>query len=224
MRRGLIVLAVLAVTAGAARAETRPRAAILDVATDGMPVDVREQFETLIEEGLRKVGYDVVDHKTTLETIARRELGEGCTFGPCVVPIASALGARTIIDARVAAVGQSYSFVLSMLETRSGAAVAQVVGTCPVCTVSEALTKVRASIELLERQKNVAALPVPAARDAAPRRSSRALGGWLLAAGVAAAVGGGALVAWTEQDAPGWVTIGSGGTVALTGLILLVGD
>jgi hypothetical protein len=222
VRRGLSSLLAVAVLVAAGPAAARPRVAVLDLATDGMSGDVRGQFETLLEEGLQRAGYEVVDHGTVNKAVLGGELPEGCTFGPCVEPIARALRTDKLLNARVSVEGQSYSFVLSMLEARRGTPIAQVVGSCPVCTVAEALDQVGASIDVLESRS--AAPPELVARTDAARRGSRGAGGWLLAAGVAAALGGAALVGWTNHDAPGWVTIGSGGTVALTGLIMLLGD
>lgn len=226
MRRSLAAIAVLASLHGApgAAAETRKRAAILDVVTEGLADDVRRQFETLVEEGLRKVGYDVVDHTTTFDAISRKELAEGCTFGPCVAPIARAVKADRLIDVRLGAVGQSYTFVLSMLEGQSGATLSQVVGSCPVCTVAEALTKVRAAIEVLDSQASAMSTPLVTRDAGRARHRSKTLPAVALVAGLAAAAGGAAMVHWSGHDAPGWVTIGAGGAVAMTGLIFLFGD
>lgn len=224
MRRSLaVILAATALFALGPLAHAR-RAAIIGFSADGVPKDVREQFETIVEEGLRKVGYDVVNHSAVVESVTRNELAEGCTFGPCAVAITRSVDADRAIDASIAAEGQSYTFVISMLDGGSGAPIAQVVGSCPVCTVSEVLTKVGASIGVLEGNQKNLERPELVAREAPRRRRSKVLPVVLTVAGVAAAAGGAFLVARTAHDAPGWVTIGSGGTVALTGLILLVGD
>jgi hypothetical protein len=197
--------------------------AIVGLATEGLGEDVREQFETLVEEGLRKLGYHVVTRAAALDVITTRELPEGCTFGPCARAVGGALAAGRLLDARISAEGQSYSFVLSMVDAPSGQAVAQVVGSCPVCTVAEALTRVSDSIQVLEG--GALAVPPGVERQAARRRGSRLPPILLSIAGAAATGGGALLVTRTAHDEAGWATIGAGATALLTGLVwLFVGE
>jgi hypothetical protein len=228
VRRSVVALGV-AVVAAAVDAHAARRIAILGFSGEGVSSDVRAQFETLIEEGLRKKGYGVVTRAAALEVLTRRELPDSCTFGPCVALIGEALGVERVLDARISADGQSYSFVLSLVEARHGSPIDQVVGSCPVCTVSEALGRVGAGIEALEKRPAAQSAPVAMHNDVQrlePRRKTSKLWPAILVGVGLAAVGGGALLtSQTTHDAPGWVTIGSGGTVTLTGLIwLLVGD
>jgi len=209
---------------GAATAEAAgKKIAIVALSTEGLADDVREQFETLVEEGLRKVGYQVTTRSAALDVITSRELPEGCTFGPCARTVGEALRVDRLLDARISAEGQSYSFVLSMVDARSGVAAAQVVGSCGVCTVAEALTRVGDSIQVLEG--GALAAPEGIERQATQRKRSKLPPILLSLAGAAAAGGGALLVTQTAHDDAGWVTIGAGGTALLTGLIwLLVGD
>jgi hypothetical protein len=224
VRRGLILVALLATSVATAASDSRRRVALLDVVAEGLAPDVRAQFETIIEEALRRTGNTVISRSVTIDAVARKELPEGCTFGPCVAGIAQVLDADRLLDARLNAEGDSYSFVLTFVDGRSGTPLAQVVGSCPVCTVSEALNKVGASIPVLEGRAVSDSQPL-VARMAPRHPRSHALAGWLTTlAGLAAAGGGAALVALTSHDAPGWVTIGAGGAVAMTGFVILVGD
>jgi hypothetical protein len=217
VRRGLIVAALLA--AQTAGAEPRRRVAVLDVLAEGLSPDVSAQFETIIEESLRRAGSAVISRSVTQDAVNRKELPEGCAFGPCVGGIARAVDADGLLDARLSAAGDSYSFVLTMIDA-GGRPIGQVVGSCPVCTVSEALNKVGASIGALESSPSLGTLPVlePEARH----RRSRAVGWIATLAGLAAAGAGAALVGATAHDAPGWVAIGAGGAFALTGFVILV--
>jgi hypothetical protein len=219
VRRGLIVLALCALLP--ASASGARRVAFVGFAAEGVPDDVRAQFETLIEEAVRKLGVLLVTRHDALEVVTQRELPEGCAFGPCVAAVSGALGVDRILDARIAAVGQSYSFVLTMVEGRRGTPVAQVVGTCAVCTVAEALGKVGAAVEVLEGK----AVAGGASSDLVshnPRRRSKAAPVALTVAGVAAVGGGALVVSQTERDGLGWAAVGAGGTMALTGIIWLM--
>jgi len=225
VRRGLAAALVATLASLCRPAAAGPRrVAILDLVTEGVAPDVRAQFETTIEEELRKAGAMVVANAAVLELVHKRlDLPDGCTFGRCIVPIAAALAADRLLDARITADGASYTYVLSLIEPQEGAPVAQVVATCGVCTVAEALGKMAGAVKALEGQ----ALPY-AARDTGPIQPmrpaprSKALPLVLVAGGLALAAGGSALVAGTEQKEAGWVTIGSGGTALLMGLILLL--
>jgi hypothetical protein len=234
VRRGVAAASLAALVAlGPAEGEGQAarRIAVLGFSGEGLAADVREQFETLIEERLRLAGYGVVSRATTQEELTRRELPERCAFGPCVEPIGIALGVDRFLDARIGADGQSYSFVLSLVEARRGSSIDQVVGTCDVCTVAEALAKVGQGIDTLGGRGLAEGTPRAASRGAgtvtrvAPRRPSKTWPAILVGVGLAMAGGGAALVSQTTHDDAGFVTIGSGGTVALTGLVwLLVGD
>jgi hypothetical protein len=217
------VLAILALLLSPAAALAARRLAIIGLSAEGASGDVRDQFEAAIEEGLRKVGYEVVTRSAALDVVTSRELPEGCVFGPCVEPIGRALRVDRFLYARIGADGQAYSFVLTLVETRLGTSVGQVVGSCPVCTVAEAVDQVRGSIDVLEGR---AGSPSPLVARTDARRPPRRVAPLVLgASGLAATVVGALLVSRTTHDSPGWVTIGSGGTALLTGLIwAIAGD
>jgi hypothetical protein len=217
----LVALALALAFAAPASAASR-RIAILDLVTEGLAPDVRAQFETTIEEELRKAGYLVVAHATVADVVAKKEdLVEGCTFGRCVAGIARALEADQLLDVRISADGASYAYVLSVVEPRYGTPIAQELSSCPVCTVAEALGKTAHAVAALDAQ--LRASPLRDTGVEAPRAKKSKLAPVLLMAGGLALAGGGtAIVAGTEQKEVGWVTIGSGGTVFLTGLILLL--
>jgi hypothetical protein len=197
--------------------------AILDFQTEGVAPDVRAQFETTVEEELRKAGAVVLANAAALEVVRKRlDLPDGCTFGPCIAPIGKALEADRMLDARVTADGASYTFVVSMVDGRSGMPSSQVVATCGVCTVAEALGKMAATIRALQGQAVQGLRDTGPLEPLAPARRSKALPVALTVGGLALAGGGVGLVAGTEQKSAGWVILGSGGTALLTGLFLLL--
>lgn len=210
-------MAALAADASAAR-----RVAFVGFAAEGVSGDARDQFEILIEESLRKQGAQVVTHKDAMDTITARELPEGCAFGPCVAAVSKALGVDRILDARIAADGQSYSFVLSLIEGHAGTPVAQVVGNCAVCTVAEALNKVGSAVEVLEgRAASGEGQDLVAQK---PRARSKAVPVAMTVAGAALA-GGGAFLVSRDKDKLGWAAAGAGGALVFAGLLwLLSGD
>jgi hypothetical protein len=161
----------------------------------------------------------VVTRQEALEVITRRELPEGCAFGPCVSAVATPLGVDQILDVRVGAVGQSYSFVLTLVEGKSGAPLAQVVGSCAVCTVAEALTKVADAVAVLEGGRNEPSSNLvahkPPGASPVPPILVTALG----AAGVGASA---LLVSRSDRDALGWTVAGAGGALVLTGVTWLL--
>jgi hypothetical protein len=200
------------------------RVAILDLVTEGIPTDVRAQFEASIEERLRGAGYAVVTRAATVEVVGKKDLQEGCTFGPCVSAISRALEVDQLLDVRIGAEGQSYSYVLSLIDA-GGFPVAQIADTCGVCTVAEALGKVGAAAGTIDGR------PVPRYVDAAPvarvspKRHSRTLPIMLIGAGAISATAGVALVASDGNENAGWAAVGAGGAALLAGLlVLLTGD
>lgn len=226
MRRSLaavVGVALLALASTALGAEAKKRIAVLDVVIDGLSGDVAAQLETTIEEQLRRNGYVVVPHATAAETIAKHDdLYEGCAFGPCVAPIARALRVDRLLDIRVSAEGQNYSFVVSMVEATHGASVGQVVTSCGVCTVAEALSKMTSAMKAIDGQvieeRTVDSTPIV---TMAPPRRSKLVPALLIVSGLVLAGGGAAVVAGTDSKEPGWVGVGSGGTLLLTGLVML---
>jgi hypothetical protein len=222
---GVAALALVSLAPSSLRADGRKRVAILDVVIDGPSSDVAAQLETTIEEQLRRNGFEVVPHATTTEALRRHdELADGCSFGPCVAPIARALHVDRLLDIRVSADGQSYSFVISMVEGTQGAPIGQVVTSCGVCTVAEALSKMSAAVKAVDGGGAVAdvrSIDNTPVVSMAPSRPSKFVPAFLIVSGLVLAGGGTAVVAGTDTHEPGWVGIGSGGTLLLTGLIML---
>jgi hypothetical protein len=205
---------------------------VLEVRTYGVSEAAGEKFEQSVEETLADVGFRVVRSGTVQEKLREGDYVPGCTFGPCMREVNRLTGLRRVLVARVQGVGQSYSVVVSLVETDTGQLVSQVAQSCPVCTVEEAIsTATLAVVELITAREAAAGPGTPAmgAGGAHPadlpgakasRRVRRA--GWLLlGVGVAAGAVGGALLATGERDA-GLSLSSGGGAFAISGISALL--
>ena len=241
----IAVLATLAAAPSAARAqapmvgettdeaplEGRDAIGVLEVRTYGVSEAAGEKFEQSVEETLADVGFRVVRSGAVQEKLREGDYVPGCTFGPCMREVNRLTGLRRVLVARVQGVGQSYSVVVSLVETESGQLVSQVAQSCPVCTVEEAISTATLAVVELITAREAATGPAPANgaagggpsdpdRAAAGRRVRRA--GWiLLGVGVAAGAVGGTLLATGERDA-GLPLVAGGGAFALSGITSLL--
>lgn len=194
------------------------RAAVVDVVTEGLAPAARDRLDDALVEGLRFTGYVVVPRRTARDAAAKENLPEGCAFGPCIAQVGRTLDVGRALAARVVADGQAYSFVLTLVETRAGTPVGQVVDACAPCNIDEALDKISASMVALGEAATAAALkkvPLPTVP-----RGARAAAPWLTAAGVAAVVVGVVLVANSDQRDAGFVTIGAGSGLVATSIFI----
>lgn len=231
MRRALAILLAAAALAGAAgTAASSPAVAVLAVETEGVPEDARASFAASLEDGLRGAGFEVVPHARVEDAIDSGALPVGCVFGPCLRDAAKALGAELVLVARVTASGPSFTFVLSLVSTTTGAPVAQVSDACAVCTFDEASSAATlAAVELAAQAQGTLpakGIEAPGRGDGgpAPRRPSgraRRLAWWMTGVGTAAIVVGAFLVG-ADRDEAGWATLGAGGGLGVAGLTLFV--
>jgi hypothetical protein len=200
------------------------RAAVVDVVTEGLAPAARDRLDDALVEGLRFTGYVVVPRRSVRDNAAKANFPEGCAFGPCLAQIGRALDVGRALVARVVADGQAYSFVLTLVETRAGTPVGQVVDSCAPCNVDEALDKISSSMVALGEAATAAALKKVAFPVARREGGIAWAGPWLSAAGVAACVVGAVLVAKTDQRDGGFVTIGAGSALLATGIFVWVLD
>jgi hypothetical protein len=209
-----------------ARAES---VAVLEAIIDGVPPEARTQLEASLEEGLKGAGFTVVPREVVKDKLVKKEATEGCSFGPCLRAVGKALGVELVLVARITAEGPSFTFVLTLVDTTTGAPVAQVADTCAVCTFDEAMSAATlAVVDLGSRYRSAQdeAAAVPPARAPRKQRTVRNTGWWL--AGVAALAGGAAtymLSSRDDMDEWGYGAAGAGGALGVTGAVLLiVGD
>jgi hypothetical protein len=128
-------LGLAAEDAGGGRAET---VAVLDSIIDGVPASAKPAFEQNLEESLRGAGFTVLPQATVRNLLVTSNATAGCSFGPCLRAVGKALGVELALVVRISADGPSFTFVLTLVDTSSGAPVAQVSDTCAVCTFDEA--------------------------------------------------------------------------------------
>src|SRR5262245_55610197 len=139
----LVILACVAWPARAAGEQARADAepiGVLEVATPGVSQTAGDKFEQSVEETLAGVGFRVVRSSTVQQQLVGTNYVAGCTFGPCMKEVLARTGLRRVLVARIQGAGQSYSVVVSLIDTRNGNLVSQVAQSCPVCTVEEAIS------------------------------------------------------------------------------------
>ncbi len=190
-----------------AHAET---VAVIDSIIDGVPQKDRAGFQENLEESLRGSGFTVLPQATVKSLLLSSDATAGCAFGPCLRAVGKVLGVELALVVRISADGPSYSFVLTLVDTRTGAPVAQVSDTCAVCTFDEASSAATlAVVDLGMRYRDAqdARNAPPAARPAARlHRATWVMGGLtVLASGAAAYI----LLGRDDVDRYGWAAAGS---------------
>ena len=227
--RALLALALVAALAGTARAEETKPVGLLEVATEGVSDTTGDKFEESIERALAAVNVPVMRSKVVRDKLAASDFVHGCSFGPCLRAVGRATGLDRLLVARIAGAGQSYSVVVSLIETEDGRLVSQVAQSCPVCTVDEAIaTSTRAVVELITRRegearsgKEVVSVPDDPERIARKKRHVRNLGILFTSVGAAALIGGIILAADDSGGAAAMVGGGAGMASAGLGTLLL---
>jgi hypothetical protein len=140
---------VLLFSAGSARADTNA-VGILSIETTGVSKTVAGQFEEEVEESLSGSDLRTIDRETMRERLSESDYIEGCTFGPCLSVLRAATGVPLVLVARIDRVGSSYTFVITLLDTKTGMFTSQVAQPCEVCTIEEAIgTATLATIALI---------------------------------------------------------------------------
>lgn len=204
---------VVCLAAPAARAE--PVIGILRIDAVGVSESAEQKFEDNIHEGLSGAGFRVMDRASLQKVMATStSFVEGCSFGPCLRSVHDATGLDTVLVARIEGIGRAYSFVVTLVDTKSGRYVSQVAQNCPVCTVEDAITTATLSaVELVLGVETVKGKPVavrPPYELALLRRGQKLRRiGWIgVAVGAGAALGG-----LLVDDAAARAALVSGGAV-----------
>jgi hypothetical protein len=243
LRSAALAMLMCTVWAADARAgqdsapDTSEPIGVLEVATYGVSQAAGEKFEQSVEETLAGVGFRVVRSRQVQQELAGTNYVSGCTFGPCMKEVLTRTGLRRVLVARIQGAGQSYSVVVSLIDTETGYLVSQVAQSCPVCTVEDAIsTSIKAVVELLTDEdasgaagdgpRAVAALrprePDDAVARLARRRQQARRLGWVFVASGAAAVGLAAGLVAADRDDAAFVSGGLGGGLVAAGLTALV--
>lgn len=226
--RPIAALALLAALAGRARAADSDPVGLLEVATQGVSDTTGDKFEESIERGLAAVEVPVMRSRVVREKLATSDFVHGCAYGPCLRAVGRATGLHRLLVARIEGAGQSYSVVVSLMETEEGRLLSQVAQSCPVCTVDEAIaTATRAVVELITRREGEArsgteVVAVPNDPERLDRKKShvRATGLAFVATGAAAMLAG-ALTGDEHPEARA-ALLGGGGALAGAGMATLL--
>jgi hypothetical protein len=195
-----------------ARAES---VAVIDSIIDGVSPQQRAEFEQNLEDSLRGAGFTVLPMATVKGLLLKSDATAGCAFGPCLRGVGKALGVELALVVRISADGASFTFVLTLVDTRTGAPVAQVSDSCAVCTFDEAssaATMAVVDLGLRYREALDAGTTTPAAK-ASPRRVTPwvLLGLSVLAGSTAAYL----LLARDDTDGAGWAAAGGAAGLAV---------
>ncbi len=222
-------------------ADTSEPIGVLEVATSGVSQAAGDKFEQSVEETLAGVGFRVVRSKQVQQKLAGSNYVIGCTFGPCMKEVGARTQLRRVLVARIQGAGQTYSVVVSLVDTESGQLVSQVAQSCPVCTVEDAIsTSIKAVVALLTDEKAAPegaasvspAAPAEVAATAGEpaaeteqlerrRRQARRLG-WIFVAAGTVAIGAAVGLAATENENAAMGVGGVGGGLAAGGLTALL--
>lgn len=234
VRRVVAALVVgLGMVVAAAPAHAGKVVGLLDVSGD-VGDAVLERFADAVEDGLAGA-HDLqpATRKRMQEMLDRSTWTRDCLVGPCLEEVRAQTGADEVVIAALSAVGQSYRYTITLLDTRTGNVLFQVSEGCIACTVEDVLSSATmATIGLLNNAGDtvtaVPITPVAAVERAAKleervrdhRRSLRrtallVVGAGLLAAGTAA------YFISEDRDDVGYPVLGAAGGLAASGAVML---
>ncbi|RMH44427.1 MAG: hypothetical protein D6689_02405 [Deltaproteobacteria bacterium] len=134
-----VAAAVLSAHAPAARADDGEVIGILDVEVVGVSDTAAEMFEASLETGLGNAGFRVAKRERMRELLEPSGYIPGCRFGPCLKTVYDVTGVRLVLVARITGIGKNFSYLVTLVDTRTGLHTAQDTDECPVCTVDEAV-------------------------------------------------------------------------------------
>lgn len=223
----------------ASPAEAAPRrrmVGILDVRVDGVPDEIKAQFERDLEHQLDGKTYWLSSRAQMRERMKfSTKWTEGCLVGACLTEVKTQTAADLVLLAAFNGSGTSFGHVVTLVRTDTGRVVAQETGRCDVCTVKEAMAEATlATIRLLDAVPEV--LPAPGEPQAspsdapagAPARAAETGGDQLRRRGITLAVLGlaavaGGVAAYYVRDEPDWAigVAAAGGGLTLGGLVVL---
>lgn len=135
----MTALALVAVLATAAAAETRPRVAVLELAIEGdAEPELRPQLAKSVAGAIHATGFDVVGRDEVAAKLRANRSLVGCTSTACLTRIGGLVNARRFIRAKIEASGAAYTVELELLGADApGGVVQRLERACPVCTLRE---------------------------------------------------------------------------------------
>lgn len=222
------VLWLLCATGAPAAAQPKPKPAdpdvigLLDVRVEGVSDTGAEVFAQQIEESLGIAGLQVAPRARLREHLAGTSWNAACLVGACLRELKTHAGVATVIEAALVQIGPSYHYVITLIDTQSGAILHQLARTCDVCTTDEAFSSAALDVVELIQQRDGDRRPAPA-RPAPPppgRAKVRKAAWFLLGAAVAAGAGGVYLMS-RDEDRAGAAALGGAGAFAVAGATCL---
>jgi len=242
-RGALLVLALTSVAHAGPATPAKPQpiehrrtVGILDVRVDGVPDDVRAQFERGLERQLDTNHYWISTRAQMRERMKfSTKWTEGCFVGPCLAEVKVQTSADLVVLAALSGSGTSFGFAITLVRTDTGRVLAQEASRCDVCTVNEAMTEATlTTIRLLnavpdklpdEAGEQGAAIDVavePVRRQVVTsRHHHQHVGLAMTLVGIATAGAGIAAYVVADRPAYSYAILGAGGGLALGGVAVL---
>lgn len=239
MTRALAALLLVATAIAPAAADTKPKTrtvGILDVRVDGLPDEVKLQFEKGLEEQLDTTTYWLSNREQMRERLKfSTKWTEGCLLGPCLIEVKTQTQAELVLLVALNGSGTSYGYIITVVRTDTGRIVAQDAQRCDVCTPREVMRDATlATINLLnevpdklpdEAASSKASLD-KAMRDvdlrlAADRKRVKKRGVIVTVFGLATAAAGVAIYFAADKPDYAWAIAGAGGGLAVGGVAML---
>lgn len=125
--------------------------AVLDVAVNGVPSEVKEQFQSSLDAQVDPKRFWIAPRAYVRAKMANStKWTEGCVIGDCLREVKVQTRADLVLLVAINGSGTSFGSVVTLVRTDSGRVLSQESERCDVCTVSEALTTAAlATIRLL---------------------------------------------------------------------------
>lgn len=216
--------------------EKRRMVGILDVRVDGVPNEIKAQFERGLEEQLDTRIYWLSSRAQMRERMKfSTKWTEGCLIGDCLAELRTQTSAELVLLAAFNGSGTSFGHVVTLVRTDTGRVLSQESGRCEVCTVNEAMAEATlATLRLLnavpdklpdEAGDQSVAMDLAANASRAQlsdaHRSVRRRGITLALIGLA--VAGGGLAAYVLDDKPDYALAitAAGGGLLFSGVVVL---
>jgi len=112
------------------------KVAVLDLRFSETRSAVETQVTQWLQASLRGAGYEVLETHEVKKRLAG-SITPSCTQGPCLVRVGKLLQVERVLVAGIAIHGSSYDILISLIDTESGAPLAQVNARCDVCNFSD---------------------------------------------------------------------------------------
>ena len=209
---------------------------ILDVRVDGVPDELKAQFEKGLEEQLDSSTYWLSNRAQMRDRLKfSTKWTEGCLVGACLTEVKTQAQAELVLLVALSGSGTSYGYIITVARTDSGRVVAQDSQRCDVCTPREVMRDATlATINLLNNVPDK--LPDEAAdtklaldkavatgdlRMRSDRRRLSRRGVIVTAVGVATAAAGVAIYLLGDKPDYALAIAGAGGGLAVGGVAIL---